>query len=96
MNFKLFNLSYELLIVLFLNRFLYNFYFCLSEVIKNERLSAFKFSMCNIKVGERYSLSSLARKILNKNYQVPGPKHFTYKGEALYLLRSRIANNNTN
>ena len=44
--------------------------------------------------GEEYSLSSLARKLLEKSYQVAGPHYFKYNGEILSDLRERLSNNN--
>ena len=42
--------------------------------------------------GEEYSLTGLARKLLNERgrggYNVPGPKYFTYQGETLAHLRN--------
>lgn len=41
---------------------------------------------------EEYSLSALAKFLLNIDYSVAGPHYFTYKGEKLCDLRERVQN----
>lgn len=41
-----------------------------------------------------YSLSALAQKLLDKPYQVAGPRYFKYNGEILSDLRERLSNSN--
>lgn len=40
--------------------------------------------------GEKYYLSNLAKKLLNRKSLVQGPLHFAYKGEVLTDLRNRL------
>lgn len=40
--------------------------------------------------GEKISMSKLARKLLNRNSQVQGTLHFSYKGEPVNDLRARL------
>ena len=40
--------------------------------------------------GENWSLSALARMLLNSRWPVAGPRYFKYKGELLYILRKKM------
>lgn len=87
--------------------------------VQSERLAPFRFSMCNIEIGEEiefvcrgneysgemcvvvdnkhveyqgniYTLSSLAKLLLNSKWSVAGPVYFKYKGEWLNDIRDRL------
>ena len=40
--------------------------------------------------GEQLSLSAAAKKILNVNYKVAGPRYFEFEGESLNERRRRL------
>lgn len=90
-----------------------------AEEAKNIRLEDFKFSMCNLKVGDEleyisdtskkcyvlndkkvefegseYSLTSLAKLLSGKTYNLAGPRYFSYKGIILAELRTQLREEN--
>lgn len=57
---------------------------------KRNRLSSFRFSMCNILPGEEVVSLEKPDSVLLGIKSVAGPRHFTYKGKILSELRSKL------